>query len=304
VYKQILIPLDGSTFAESALPMALALSGKTKAAVHLVSVVEPIPAFAYEEWEAAAREWSEEYLENVAKRVRDEAGGEVTTGLRSGHVVETVLNEASSRHADLIVMATHGRGALSRAWLGSVADAVMRQAKVPVLFVRPGDGEAPSTLEPKRLETVLIPLDGSDLSELALEHATELGELFGSAYHLTRVVAYPLDIASPYLPYTVQMNQSILTEAKETAAHYLEERAESMRRRGLRVTTSVAVDAQAGHGILSEADEVGCDLIAMATHGRTGVGRLVLGSAADKVLRGTHVPLLLFRPAKVPAVKV
>ena len=80
--------------------------------------------------------------------------------------------------------------------------------------------------------------------------------------------------------------------------------ADRMRRRGLRVTTSVAVDAQAGHGILSEADAVGCDLIAMATHGRSGMGRMVLGSAADKVLRGTHVPLLLFRPAKVPAVKL
>jgi nucleotide-binding universal stress UspA family protein len=201
-------------------------------------------------------------------------------------------------------MATHGRGALSRAWLGSVADGVIRQAKIPVLFVRPAEGTAPETITARSLETILIPLDGSGLSEHAFEQATELGELFGSAYHLTRVVAYPLDIASPYLPYTVQMNQHILRDAKESAASYLEERADRMRRRGLRVTTSVAVDAQAGHGILSEADAVGCDLIAMATHGRSGVGRLVLGSAADKVLRGTQVPVLLLRPAKVPAVKL
>ncbi len=303
MYKQIVVPLDGSTFAEAALPLASSLSRKTRAALHFVSVVEPIPAFAYEEWEAAAREWSEDYLENVADRVRGEAGGEVSTALRSGQVVETLLTEASAKHADLIVMATHGRGALSRAWLGSVADAIMRQAKMPVLFVRPSDEKA-QAIAPADVETILIPLDGSDLSEQALEHATELGEIFGSAYHLTRVVAYPLDIASPYLPYTVQMNQNILVDAKASAAEYLEERADRMRRRGLRVTTSVAVDAQAGHGILSEAEAVGCDLIAMATHGRSGVGRLVLGSAADKVLRGTQVPLLLYRPAKVPAVKV
>lgn len=304
MYKQILVPLDGSTFAEAALPLAISLSQKTRAGIHLLAVVEPIPAFAYEEWEAAAREWSEDYLENVKERIGEKAGGKVTTGLRSGHVVETILNEVSSNHADLMVMATHGRGALSRAWLGSVADAIMRQAKVPVLFVRPSDEKPPEITKPKGLETILIPLDGSDLSEHALEHATELGELFGSAYHLTRVVAYPLDIASPYLPYTVQMNQNILAEAKESAAGYLEERADRMRRRGLRVTTSVAVDAQAGHGILSEAEAVGCDLIAMTTHGRSGMGRMVLGSAADKVLRGTQVPLLLFRPAKVPAVKL
>jgi nucleotide-binding universal stress UspA family protein len=184
-----------------------------------------------------------------------------------------------------------------------VADAVMRQANCPVLFVRPGEDQTAEAISPRNVETILVPLDGSEISEQVLEHAAELGELFGSAYHLTRVVAYPLDIASPYLPYTVQMNQNILAEAKESAAQYLEERADRMRRRGLRVTTSVAVDAQAGHGILSEADAVGCDLIAMATHGRSGVGRIVLGSAADKVLRGTHVPLLLYRAIKVPAVK-
>ncbi len=303
MYKQILVPLDGSTFAEAALPLAVALSQKTGAAIHLVSVLEPIPAFDYDEWEAAAREGSEAYLEKVAERIRGQVDGEVSTGLRSGHVVETLLTEAGATHADLVVMATHGRGALSRAWLGSVADAIMRQAKTPVLFVRPS--EAPQVAAATAaLETILVPLDGSDISEQALEHATELGELFGSAYHLTRVVANFIDIASPYLPYTVQMNQDILVQAKASAAEYLEERADRMRRRGLRVTTSVTVDAQAGHGILSEAEAVGCDLIAMATHGRSGMGRLVLGSAADKVLRGTHVPLLLYRPAKVPAVKV
>lgn len=295
MYKEILVPLDGSGFAEAALPLALALSKKTKAGMHLVTVVEPLPAFAYEEWESAAKDWSEEYIENVAERVREETDAEVTTAMHCGHVVELLMGEVSERKADVVVMATHGRGALSRAWLGSVADGFMRRAEVPVVFVRPEEGEPPATVAAADLETILVPLDGSELSESALAYATELGELFGSAYHLTRVVAYPVDIASPYLPTTVQLNQEILTEAKKAAAEYLEAHADRMRRRGLRVTTSVAVDAQAGNGILLEADAVGCDLIAMATHGRKGVGRLVMGSAADKVLRGTHVPLLLYR---------
>jgi nucleotide-binding universal stress UspA family protein len=92
------------------------------------------------------------------------------------------------------------------------------------------------------------------------------------------------------------MNQTVLEEAKERAAEYLEAHAERMRKRGLRVTTSVTVDAQAGHGILLEADAVDCDGIAMATHGRKGLTRALLGSTADKVLRGTHLPLLLHRP--------
>lgn len=300
MYKNILVPLDGSTFAEATLPLALALTHKTGAKLHLVSVVEPIPAFAYAEWEPAALDWSTKYLDSVAERVSGDAGDEVTTSVHSGRVVETLCKEVASRSVDLVVMATHGRGVLSRAWLGSVADAFMRESDVPVLFVRPEEGDAPAPKPSQDFETLLVPLDGSDVSESALRHATEFGELFGSAYHLTRVVAYPLEIASPYLPQTIQMNVDILAEAKENAAEYLEEQADRMRKRGLRVTVSVAVDPQAAHGILSEAEAVGCDLISMATHGRSGVGRIVLGSAADKVLRGTTVPLLLYKPPKTP----
>lgn len=301
MYKRIFLPLDGSTFAESSLPLALALSRMTHARLHLISVVEPIPAFAYAEWEPAARDWSTEYLDSVAARVSNSAGGEVTTAVHTGRVVETLHQEVETLGADLVIMATHGRGALSRAWLGSVADAFVRASAVPVLLVRPLEGQAPSPELSQGFDTLLVPLDGSDLSESALEHATEFGALFGAAYHLTRVVAYPVEIASPYLPQTVQMNVDIMAEAKESAAAYLEERADRMRRRGLRVTVSVAVDPQAAHGILSEADAVGCDLISMATHGRGGVSRVVLGSVADKVLRGTNVPLLLYKPPENPS---
>jgi len=301
VYKHILVPLDGSTFAEASLPLALALTRKTGADLHLMSVVEPIPAFAYAEWEPAALDWSTQYLDSVAERVSESAGGTVTTAVHTGRVVETLREQSGALGVDLVVMATHGRGALSRAWLGSVADALMREAEMPVLFVRPTEGEAPPPEPAEDFTTLFIPLDGSEVSESALEHATEFGELFGSAYHLTRVVAYPLEIASPYLPHTVQMNAEILTEAKAHAADYLEEHADQMRRRGLRVTVSVAVDPQAAHGVLTEAQEVGADLIAMATHGRGGMSRMVMGSAADKVLRGTHLPVLLFRPPKNPS---
>ncbi len=301
MYSVIVVPLDGSNFAEAALPLALTLTKKTGATLHLVTIVEPIPAFAYEEWESAAQEWSEEYLQALATRLSEHAGGDVTTALLSGHVVEALQDEVVSKNADLVVMATHGRGALSRMWLGSVAHGFLHGTDRPVLLVRPEEGESPALEAEQGFETLLVPLDGSDLSESALVHASEFGELFGAAYHLTRIVAYPVDLASPYLPHTAQMNQALVEDAKDSAAEYLEGHAERMRRRGLRVTTSVAVDAQAGHGILMEAEAVGCDGLAMATHARTGVSRAFLGSAADKVLRGTHVPLLLYRPADAPA---
>jgi nucleotide-binding universal stress UspA family protein len=296
MYKQILVSLDGSAFAEAALPLALEISRRTGADVHFATVLEPVTSFAYEGWEGAAVEWSNQYLEDVLKRIEGQAGGSVTHAVLSGHTVEMLQKECDARGVDLVVMASHGRGTMSRLWLGSVADGFVRQASVPVLLVRPEEkAEAPKSFE-HSFETLMIPLDGSELSEDALEHATEFGELFDSAYHLTRIVSYPVDIASPYLPHTAQLNQQIMEDAKKGAAEYLEAHAENMRRRGLRVTTSVAVDAQAGHGVLSEAEAVGADMVAMATHGRKGLSRVILGSAADKVLRGLHVPLLLHRP--------
>lgn len=295
MYTKIMVPLDGSKFAEAALPLALTLSRKTGAAVHVATAIEPVPAFAYEEWESAAEEWIEEYLAKLTAAIAPHAGGAVTTSVASGHVVDALQKEARACAADLVVMASHGRGAITRVWLGSVADRFVRQTDRPVLLVRPEEDGNPTYGEDRSFDSILVPLDGSELAESALAHATEFGELFGSAYHLTRIVAYPVDYASPYLPHTAQMNQKVLEEAKDRAASYLEAQAEQMRRRGLRVTTSVTVDPQAGHGILLEAEAVGANGIAMATHGRKGLTRALLGSTADKVLRGTQVPLLLHR---------
>lgn len=298
MYHQILVPLDGSSFAEATLPLALELSRRTRADLHLVSVLEPVTSFAYEGWEGAAVEWSEQYLADTVERIADQAGGAVTHAVLSGHTVEMLQGEAESRGADLVLLASHGRGALSRLWLGSVADGFVRQTHLPVVIVRPEEGEPEHDPPETRFDTVLIPLDGSELSEQALMHAVDFGELFGAAYHLTRIVSFPVDLASPYLPHTAQLNQQVLDDAKESAAAYLEAHADRLRRRGLRVTTSVGVAAQPGGGILSEFDAVGADMIAMATHGRRGLSRVILGSAADKVLRGLHHPLLLYRPGE------
>lgn len=291
MYRQIVVPLDGSQFAESALPLALALSRTTGALVHLVSVIEPVPTVAFEDWGPAAEKWTREYLARVAGEVEDRAGGEISTAVIRGPVVQGIQDEVARMNADLVVMASHGRGAVSRFWLGNVADRFVRQADRPVLVVKPDDEESPADGTPS-FDNLLVPLDGSELSESALAHATAFGELFGSSYHLTRVVA------SPQLSYTGQMNPSLLEEFRQQAADYLEAHAERLRDRGLRVTTSVTISPQSGWAILRESDAVDCDGIVMATHGRTGLKRALLGSTADKVLRGTRLPLLLYRPTE------
>lgn len=296
MYRMVLVPLDGSKFAESALPLALSISRRTNADIHLSTVQEPVPSFAYDEWENAAAEWSDQYLASVSERLTPHAGGSVTVALLSGHVVDTLEDEAEAQRADLVIMATHGRGMLSRAWLGSVADSFLHHTNRPVLVVRPEDGAVPELGTDRAFKKILVPLDGTELSECMLEHAVEFGQLFDAAYHLVRVVPYPIDIASPYLPHTVQLNQGLVDDAKVAATEYLDAQAESLAQKGLTVDTAVLVDAQPGHGILKEVNAAACDLIAMSTHGRKGLSRAILGSAADKVLRGTHVPVLLYRP--------
>ena len=295
MYRQIMVPLDGSRFAESILPIALSVSRRTGAPVHFVTVQEPIPSFAYDEWEAAAGEWSEQYLHSVVERFAGKAGGEVTTRLLVGHVVELLEEEARNKSVDLVVMATHGRGAFSRAWLGSVTDAFLHHTERPVLLLRPAeDAEAPLP-EDLQVGKVLVPLDGTDTSESALDHAVRFGTLFGAAYHLVRVVPYPMQFTSPYLPHTMQMNQQFVSDARQAADEYLESQAIRLQERDLKATWSVVVVPQPGHGILSELDTAQCDFVAMSTHGRAGLTRALLGSTTDKVIRGTHMPILLHR---------
>lgn len=295
MYKLILVPLDGSHFAEHALPLALALSRRTAAGIHLLTVQEPLPTLSPEGWDEASREWHRAYLDDLAHRIGGHAGGKVTTRVRSGHVVDGLQAEAENQEADLVVMATHGRGALSRAWMGSVADSFVRHTDRPVLLVRPVDEGSMELDGDWTLAKLLLPLDGTPISEGIVAHAAELGSLFGASFHLVRVVPFPKGFKSPYPPHLIEMNRESLAEARVEAEEYLQDHALRLQAQGFTVGTAIVEAGQAGHGILVEAEHAGCDFIAMATHGRGTIARTILGSTADKVMRGAHVPVLLFR---------
>lgn len=296
MFGKILVPLDGSAFAETALPWALAVSRKAGSTVELVSVIEEESAYVDLAWRDAAADWSASYLEKTAAELRPRAGGELTTRLLEGRVWEAVVERAAAGEAGLIVMATHGRGAVSRAWLGSVADAVVRHTEQPVLLIRPEE-EVPRSpaAEDVSVGTVLIPLDGSELSHAAVEPALELGSLFGARYRLLRVVAVPAESPSPYVPLATPASVDLIESVRRGAVDGVEKAASEMRARGVEVEAEVVVDVRPAHVILERAKERGA-LIALATHGRGGLSRVVLGSTADKVVRGAHGPVLVVRP--------
>lgn len=291
MYQRIVVPLDGSRFSETALPLATRLSQRAGSELHLVTIAEPSGPTAQQ---------CEEYLSKVVERVAADCGGKVTTAVRAGNIVEKLLAEVESSSADATVMATHGRGGLSRVWLGSIATGFLHETDKPLILVRPESGDGSEPVVHWGFAKLLIPLDGSELSELVLGYAIEFGAAFGADYHLTRIVIPPVDVASPYTPPSIDVTSSLIQASEKIAAEYLEERAAPLRERGLKVTTSVGIETQAGRGILEAVEQQACDSIAMATHGRVGLTRTLLGSAADKVLRGADVPLLLYRPASIP----
>ena len=296
----ILVPLDGSKFSESALPTALTIARRWNADLEIVIVREDPSMLAHEVLELPSEGWFERYLGEVADRVQEETSFPVRATVLKGSPAEATHNHAAERGVDLLVMATHGRGPMSRFWLGSTADGLIRRSTIPILLLRPCEDGSGTKVDfnPRR---VLVPLDGSDESESILNHALALAGDGQPEFDILKVYPYPKDFASSYLPHTAQVNADVLEEGRAAAAEYVEEHAVTLIDRGIPATGHVVTDREPAAGILHFAEQSGANLIAMCTHGRGGVSRLVLGSVTDKVIRGAQIPILVYRPHDVGA---
>ena len=313
MYRTLLVPLDGSSFAEHALPAALAVARHARSRLHLVSVITPLTEayveglyFGTADLEAQLDTRQRAYLEGVARRLRDRTDVPITFTVPHGDVVTALCQLLTEDEGDLIVMAAHGRGALGRFWLGSVADEMIRHTTVPVLLVRPG-AEPPDLGHEPDLGKVVLPLDGSPLAEQVLEPAIALAGLMpGATLTLVRAIrplvpiAYPVDApdAEREAHHLAEQVEAMQASLRADAQRYLEGVAGRLRARGLVVQVEVAVEEQPALAILHEAEKVKAGLIALETHGRRGLSRLILGSVADKVIRGAHIPILVQRPHK------
>jgi nucleotide-binding universal stress UspA family protein len=215
-------------------------------------------------------------------------------------VCESICADAAKQGVDLIVLSSHGRGAVARFWLGSIADKLVRTAPVPVLLARPPEQPAAADLQhPVSLKHILVALGGNTVAERIVEPALAIGTLTGADYTLVRVVR-------PAFPHLIAHNgtgagPSGSSELGKIDAHnwhkaedYLRVVADRLRARGAKVQTRVHVAEQPATAILKEAVQVGADLIALETHGR-GASRLLIGSVADKVVRGSSIPVLVCR---------
>ncbi len=197
---------------------------------------------------------------------------------------------------DLVVMTTHGYGPLARAWMGSVADKLVRRLPMPILLARPHEAtlDLLETVHERVFEHVLIPLDGSALAEEILDPALALGALMDAEYTLMEAIEVPVLGYAPAAQ-AAMLDERVLEQWRAEARAYLERVAARIRARVSVVRTNVTL-APPAMAIIDYAREHAADLIALSTHGRGGLARMLLGSVADKVIRGADVPVLLQRP--------
>jgi nucleotide-binding universal stress UspA family protein len=302
-----MVPVDGSPLAEQAIPYAIAIAKRGHSKVRLVLVREELPLVmvaepaAYSRTRLLSRRWESAYLRALSVRVQEQLGHRVSCVALEGEVIAALSEYVRDSAVDLVVMTTHGRGGLQRAWLASVADELVRTLDVPVLTLRGQEG-APLT-GPHRIQQILVPLDGSPLAEAALAPAAKMARLWKSQLSLLSVV-HPvlLSTDSQFLVpaiYDAELTQRLC----EAARADLERLAEDLRQQGVQAKAVVLVAGSTAASILELAhpDQVG--MIALATHGRGGLKRVALGSVADKLVRSATVPVLVIRPGSLPQEK-
>jgi len=303
MFETILVPLDGSLFAEEALGRAEGIARSCNATIELLRVHKPYTGDAdHGKWENVIRHEERLYLERVAKRVEEHLERPTPRTLVNGEPAEGICEHAARHDNALVVMATHGRTGFSRAWIGSCADAVARRSPLPVLLVRAHEGEhaAPVPGHPLPYRRIVIALDGSSFAEEVLGAAVAIAALCDCELHLVTIVVPAPQIQPPALGPAPMVMPNIDMEGWLNQSHeYLDGIAEGLRAEGRvrSVTTEVTLNERTAAAILASVRGDGSDLVALASHGR-GASRLVLGSVADKILRASSSDVLIVRPMR------
>jgi nucleotide-binding universal stress UspA family protein len=297
----VVVPLDGSENAEQALPYARALAQRSGGSLLLVSVVD-IPV-EFGAWSMASAgmygveldKWQQE-SHSYLQRIAGEQGVTTSTVVRVGAAAAEIHTAADGAENAVIVTTSHGRTGLSRLFMGSVASKLVRESKCPIMVVR--IMEQPAEVAPA-FDRVLVPLDGSPFSEEGLERAVDV---FGGGLtmHLLRVVEIPTIPAAGLADGGLALNYGLIDEymdaTREDAGTYLAAMSQKLTGEGHTVTVEVRQGIVADE-VQKAAAEQQSDVIAMATHGRGGLGRIFLGSVAQRVLQEADRPLLLTKPA-------
>lgn len=296
MYSRIVVPLDGSSVAEQVLPYARFLSEKLKVPVELLAVID-LAAIAVHSNKSRnvgrlleeIRHASEAYLERIRKSF---AGTPVTCSVENGKPEEVIIEKAGRDEGTLLAMATHGRSGMSRWLLGSVAEKVLRTTTNPLLLVRSGaGGKAEGKI---KFENIVVPLDTSALAETVLPTVKDLARRLNLQVILAHVYELPLSTYYGAEDYYKLDYKKLAAQFEEEARKYLEGKVEALKKEGLEKVSSVCLEGSAAQEIIAFVRGKPNSLVAMGTHG-SGLGRWVLGSVTERVVRHSDDPVLVLR---------
>lgn len=295
--NRILFPTDFSSVAEDAFSHAAHLALQYDAVVHVFNVVTPQEAGTSSPLDYLPLEPVEDGDDDlyaaplatvdVETPAQEQASVQVVyRQIESTSPAEAIVDHATAKEVDLIVMGTHGRRGVDRLLRGSVSEEVVREAPCPVFTVL-ADGEpSPGPY----VERVVAPVDLSSQSEMVIAHARELARSYDAALHVLHVIenvaypnAYGVDPLTPILP-DVQKRATEAVQALVDAVRDGEVAIEAITRTGY-----------AAQDILEYVEEIDAGLVVMATHGRTGLERFLIGSVAEKVVRSAPCPVFTLK---------
>ncbi|MBM4263051.1 MAG: universal stress protein [Deltaproteobacteria bacterium] len=297
MYTKILVPLDGSTTAEAVLPYVEALALGFRTAVEFLSVADVGAMTSHlaadkthraDAVVAAEAKNSAAYLENIAKRF-----ARISSQCRvlRGHAAEAILEAAAKDRNTLVAMATHGRSGAQRWLLGSVAEKVLRGTTNPLFLVRAGVAKT----SPQRIiNSIVVPLDGSALAEEILPTVSSWAQALDLEVTLIRAFQMPGAMyagSEVYLPDYDELRK----ESHDEAAAYLKHQEVRLVKEGVRTVAIRTMEGTAADEIINFAHNETHALVAMSTHGYTGVKRWLLGSVTEKVVRHGDDPVLIVR---------
>lgn len=290
MYNKVIVPLDGSKLAEQILPYARLFAEAFDVPIELLRVNDPASITPF-----APPLQGGDYLKEVS-RVYFRDARPVACMVELGNPAEMILKRAADPGA-LAAMATHGLSGMRRWLLGSVASKVVQAAVNPVLLIRPTEDQEPPAAV--RLNTVFVPLDGSALAERILPHVTELAKKMGLEVNLLRAYSLPAQaylVGNTVPTDTISQQKEMIRKEAET---YLDAKTQELRSQSLERVIWTAVEGNAADEIIDLAAKTPNSFIAMSTHGRSGLGRWVFGSVAEKVIHFSGDPVLVIRPAGV-----
>ena len=314
MYTRILAPLDGSATSEQVLPYTRALATSLSLPVTLLYAVEPEiitiprilnPSLHMEEMVDHRTRQARSYVGPIAEGLK-RTGIRVDFEIPQSEPAAAIVEEAGKEAGTLITMSSHGRSGLARWWMGSVTDKVLHMTENPMVVIRAV--EQPQGPPDNRFERIIVPVDGSELAEEILPHVVFLASTMGIAVDLVQanpsrdeyyrsMYIGPNEVARATPPY-----EDYIAAVDEESAGYLASLKGRLAQQGLSTVEVRLLHGPAAEAISDLASATTNSLVAMTTHGRSGVGRLVLGSVAERVVRQSGDPVLLVRGGGRPEI--